>query len=99
MARQGGVVSLVMVLLLGACLPAPAAAGVLLSTLPKALAVTASPKPGQGACLCYHQPRRTLCAASFLLLSHGAKCSKFLFPLTFRLTAPASSSFISSAVN
>jgi hypothetical protein len=47
MARQGGVVSLVVVLLLGACLPAPAAAGVLLSTLPKALAVTASPKPGQ----------------------------------------------------
>ncbi|CAL4886923.1 unnamed protein product [Urochloa decumbens] len=49
MARQGGVVSLSLlaVLLLGACLPAPAAAGVLLSTLPKALAVTASPKPGQ----------------------------------------------------
>ena len=32
-----------------ACLPAPAAAGVHLSTLPEALAVTASAKPGQGA--------------------------------------------------
>ncbi|RCV07117.1 hypothetical protein SEVIR_1G222400v4 [Setaria viridis] len=49
MARQGGVVSfsLLLVLLLGAYLPAPAAAGVHLSTLPKALDVTASPKPGQ----------------------------------------------------
>jgi hypothetical protein len=53
MARQGGVVvslsSLLLVLLLGAHLPAPAAAGVHLSTLPNALDVTASPKPGQGA--------------------------------------------------
>lgn len=53
MARQGVVgVSLspplVLLLLLGACcLPSPAAAGVHLSTLPKALDVTASPKPGQ----------------------------------------------------
>ncbi|OEL38054.1 High-affinity nitrate transporter-activating protein 2.1 [Dichanthelium oligosanthes] len=49
MARQGGAVSLslLLALLLGACLPAPAAAGVHLSALPKALAVTASAKPGQ----------------------------------------------------
>ena len=37
-----------------ACLPAPAAAGVHLSTLPKALAVTTSAKPGQGARLSIH---------------------------------------------
>ena len=51
MARQQGavVVSLLAAVLLGACLPAPAAAGVHLSTLPMALAVTASAKPGQGA--------------------------------------------------
>jgi hypothetical protein len=52
MARQqaGAVVfSLLVAVLLCGCLPAPAAAGVHLSTLPKALAVTASPKSGQGA--------------------------------------------------
>jgi hypothetical protein len=51
MARRQGavVVSLLAAVLLGACLPAPAAAGVHLSTLPKALDVTASAKPGQGA--------------------------------------------------
>jgi len=51
MARRQGAVAfpLLAAVLLGACLPAPAAAGVLLSTLPKALAVTASAKPGQGA--------------------------------------------------
>jgi len=49
MARRQGAVAfpLLAAVLLGACLPAPAAAGVLLSTLPKALAVTASAKPGQ----------------------------------------------------
>ncbi|OEL38056.1 High-affinity nitrate transporter-activating protein 2.1 [Dichanthelium oligosanthes] len=46
--RQGAVVfSLLAAVLLGACLPAPAAAVVHLSTLPKALAVTASAKPAQ----------------------------------------------------
>ncbi|KAF8693658.1 hypothetical protein HU200_039068 [Digitaria exilis] len=39
--------SLIAAVLLGACLPAPAAAGVHLSTLTKALAVTASAKSGQ----------------------------------------------------
>ena len=72
MARQGGPVSLsllLVVLLLGACLLAPAAAGVLLSTLPKALAVTASPKPGQCQCPCYHHPRRCCIDRSFFPLA------------------------------
>ncbi|XP_062219522.1 high-affinity nitrate transporter-activating protein 2.1-like [Phragmites australis] len=50
MARQQGVVALPLLLaavLLAGCLPSPAAAGVLLSTLTRALAVTASPSPGQ----------------------------------------------------
>ncbi|KAJ1254241.1 hypothetical protein BS78_K100100 [Paspalum vaginatum] len=45
MGRRG--VALALLLLLGACLTSPAAAAVHLSTLPKALAVTASPRRGQ----------------------------------------------------
>jgi hypothetical protein len=52
MARHQSVQALsvlAVLLFAAACLPAPAAAGVHLSTLPKALAVTASAKSGQGA--------------------------------------------------
>lgn len=51
MARQQSVQALCVLaaLLFAASLPSPAAAGVHLSSLPKALDVTTSAKPGQGA--------------------------------------------------
>ena len=84
MARRQGAVAfpLLAAVLLGACLPAPAAAGVLLSTLPKALAVTASPKPGQGVCPCYPHPRRTGRSALLHFFPLPFTCSSLLLALT-----------------